>query len=123
MRVFLAGGSGAIGRRLVPMLVAAGHEVTATTTTEAKAEALRRAGARPIVLDVLDGDDVRAAVGQAGPEVVIHQATALAAMGDLRKFDEEFEQTNELRTRGTDNLLGAARESGVRRFVAQSFGG
>lgn len=123
MRVFLAGGSGAIGRRLVPMLVAAGHDVTATTTTDAKAETLRRAEAQAIVLDVLDRDAVLAAVGQAQPEVVIHQATALAAMGDLRKFAEEFEQTNELRARGTDNLLDAARESGVRRFVAQSFGG
>ena len=123
MRVFLAGGSGAIGRRLVAMLVAAGHEVTATTTSTAKEETLRRAGARPAVLDVLDRDAVLSAMAQAHPEVVVHQATALAGMGDLRKFDEEFERTNEVRTRGTDNLLAAGRESGARRFVAQSFGG
>ena len=82
MRVSLAGGSEGIGRRLVPMLVAAGHEVTATTT-EAKAEALRRAGARPVVLDVLDGDDVRAAVGQARPEAVRHTTTSWSSSATI----------------------------------------
>jgi nucleoside-diphosphate-sugar epimerase len=123
MRVFLAGGSGAIGGRLVPMLVAAGHEVTATTRSVAKEDLLRRAGARPVVLDVLDRDAVLEAVAHARPEVIIHQATALAGMGDLRKIDEEFEPTNELRTRGSDNLLDAARASQVRRFIAQSYAG
>jgi nucleoside-diphosphate-sugar epimerase len=123
MRVFLAGGSGAIGRRLVPMLVEAGHEVTATTRSAAKEDALRRAGAKPVALDVLDRDAVMRAVTAARPEVVIHQVTALSGMSDLRKFDEEFRQTNELRTRGADNLVAAARECGARRFVAQSFGG
>jgi nucleoside-diphosphate-sugar epimerase len=123
MKVFLAGGSGAIGKRLVPMLVANGHAVVATTTTERKLSALREAGAEGVVLDVLDRNAVMAAVGRAEPDVVIHQATALSSLGAMRNLDKEFALTNRLRTEGTDNLLEAARAAGARRFVAQSFTG
>lgn len=123
MRVFIAGASGAIGKSLVPMLVGAGHQVTGTTTTEGKLPQLREAGADGVVLDVLDGEATIAAVAQAQPEVVIHQATALADIGNPRKMAQEFGPTNRLRTEGTDNLLAAAQEAGARRFIAQSFAG
>jgi nucleoside-diphosphate-sugar epimerase len=123
MRIFLAGATGAVGRRLVPMLVEAGHEVTGTTRSPAKADRLRAAGAEPAVVDALDAGAVREAVAKAEPEVVVHQLTALTGLGDFRHFDRDFAQTNRLRTEGTDILLDAARSVGARRFVAQSFGG
>ena len=119
MRVFVAGATGALGRHLVPGLVAAGHEVTATTRTPGKVARLRAAGAEPVVVDGLDREAVMAAVLAAGPEVIVHQMTALAGMGSLRKVDREFAATNQLRTRGTDNLLAAAARAGTRRVVAQ----
>jgi nucleoside-diphosphate-sugar epimerase len=119
MRVFVAGATGALGRHLVPGLVAAGHEVTATTRTPGKVAQLREAGAEPVVVDGLDRDAVVAAVRAAGPEVIVHQMTALADMRSLRKVDQAFAATNELRTRGTDNLLAAAARAGTRRVVAQ----
>jgi nucleoside-diphosphate-sugar epimerase len=119
MRVFVAGATGALGRHLVPGLVAAGHEVTATTRTPGKVARLRAAGAEPVVVDGLDREAVMAAVLAAGPEVIVHQMTALAGMGSLRKVDREFAATNALRTRGTDNLLAAAARAGTRRVVAQ----
>jgi len=120
MRVFVAGATGALGRHLVPMLVAAGHEVTATTRTPGKLAQLREAGAEPVVVDGLDREAVIAAVRAAAPEVIVHQMTALAGMRSLRKPDQVFAATNELRTRGTDNLLAAAAQAGTRRVVAQS---
>ncbi|HEX6459695.1 MAG TPA: NAD(P)-dependent oxidoreductase [Thermoleophilaceae bacterium] len=124
MKIFLAGASGAIGRRLVPMLVSSGHEVVAGTTSERKLAALREAGAEAVVLDVLDRDAVMQALMRVEPEVVVHQATALAAMNEnFRNMDKVFALTNRLRTVGTDNLLEAARASGARRFVAQSYSG
>ena len=120
MRVFVAGATGALGRHLVPMLVAAGHEVTATTRTPGKLAQLREAGAEPVVVDGLDREAVIAAVRAAAPEVIVHQMTALAGMRSLRKPDKLFAATNELRTRGTDNLLAAAAQAGTRRVVAQS---
>ncbi len=122
MKIFLAGASGAIGKSLVPQLVAAGHEVTGTTTSEAKLDDLRSAGATGIVLDVLDRDAVVEAVTAAAPDVVVHQATGLAGIGNPRKMAKEFELTNRLRTEGTDNLLEAAGGVGAR-LVAQSFAG
>src|SRR5215475_9568286 len=101
MRVFVTGATGALGRHLVPGLVAAGHQVTATTRTPGKAAALREAGAEPVVLDGLDREAVIASVRAAAPEVIIHQMTALADMGSLRRLDREFAVTNELRTTGT----------------------
>ncbi len=121
MRVLLVGGSGAIGSRLVPQLADRGHEVIASSRSAAKAERLRELGAEPIVLDVLDAAAVRAAVATARPEAIVYQATALANSGFSRRLDRTFAQTNRLRTEGTDNLLAAAREAGVGRFVAQSF--
>ena len=123
MRVLVAGASGALGKQLVPRLVAAGHEVVGTTTSPGKSGALSEAGADPVVLDVLDADAVMAAVTRAEPEVIVHQATALASLGSLRNPDEEFELTNRLRTKGTDHLLAAAHAAGARRFVAQSYAG
>ncbi|HXF72763.1 MAG TPA: NAD(P)-dependent oxidoreductase [Actinomycetota bacterium] len=123
MNVFVAGATGAIGRRLVPLLVARGHEVVGTTRTASKADALRAAGARPVVLDALDREAVREAVLRAEPEVVVHELTALTGLRDIRRFDEAAALTNRLRTEGTDHLLAAAREAGARRFVAQSFAG
>ncbi|SFI21474.1 NAD-dependent epimerase/dehydratase family protein [Bradyrhizobium sp. Gha] len=123
MRIFVAGATGALGRQLVPLLVAAGHSVVASTRNAAKVAGLRELGAEPVIADGLDASDIRAAVISTGPDVVIHQMTDLAAATDLRHFDRAFARTNELRTRGTDNLLAAAREAGANRFIAQSFCG
>ena len=110
MRIFVAGASGAIGKHLVPLLVGSGHEVVATTRSERKAADLRARGAQPVILDVLDAEAVGRVVSEAAPEVIVHQATALAETGThLRNFDKAFAQTNRLRTTGTVNLLGAAR--------------
>jgi len=122
MKVFVAGASGAIGRHLVPLLVAGGYEVVAMTRSPDKAESLRASGAEAVVADGLDRVAVEQAVMRAEPEVVIHQMTALTGANSFKKFDHEFATTNELRTKGTDHLLDAARRSGVRRFIAQSFG-
>jgi nucleoside-diphosphate-sugar epimerase len=124
MRVFLAGSTGAVGRQLMPMLSSAGHSVVGTTRSEAKAEAIRSAGAEPVlVADPFDRSAVAAAVREARPEVVVHQLSALAGVSSMRRFDHEFEPTNRLRTEGLDVLLDAAQEAGARRFVAQSFAG
>src|SRR5687768_9427095 len=98
MRVFVAGGTGALGRRLVPQLVARGHEVTATTHNPGKVGELQVLGARPVVVDGLDGAGVGQAVAEAQPEAIVHQMTALSAASDLRHFDRWFATTNELRT-------------------------
>jgi len=123
MRVFVAGATGAIGQYLVPSLIAAGHEVTGTTRSPAKAAGLQQAGATPVIADGLDRRAVLDAVKAAQPDVIVHQMTALASMSSFRSFDKEFAVTNELRTRGTDYLLEAARQAGTRRFIAQSFVG
>jgi nucleoside-diphosphate-sugar epimerase len=125
MRVFVAGATGALGRHLVPGLVAAGHEVTATTRTPGKVAQLREAGAEPVVVDGLDREAVIAAVLAARPEVIVHQMTALADVRsrNLRNPDKMGAATIELRTRGTDHLLAAAAEAGTRRVIAQSVAG
>ncbi|MCK1392841.1 NAD(P)-dependent oxidoreductase [Bradyrhizobium sp. 1] len=123
MRIFVAGATGAIGRHLVPMLIARGHTVVGSTRAAEKAGMLMALGAEPVVADGLDAEDLRAAVISAKPEVVIHQMTDLAAATDLRHFDRAFAKTNQLRTLGTDILLSAAREAGAGRFIAQSFCG
>jgi 2-alkyl-3-oxoalkanoate reductase len=120
MRVFVAGASGALGSRLVPQLIDAGHEVIGTYHSPSSAELLRTLGARPVMLDLLDVQAVRKAVLESEPEAIVHQATALANLKLSRKFDKVFAKTNQLRTKGTDALLAAGREAGVRRFVAQS---
>jgi nucleoside-diphosphate-sugar epimerase len=120
MRVFVAGATGALGARLLPQLVERGHEVIGTTRSAEKTDRLVALGAEPVVLDVLDRAAVRDAVRTASPDAIVHQATALAGASDVRHFDRSFEQTNRLRTEGTDALLEAAREAGVGRFVARA---
>src|ERR671918_1080770 len=121
MRIFVAGASGALGSRLVPQLIDAGHDVIGTHNSPSSAELLRTLGAKPVMLDLLDAGAVRRAVLENEPEAIVHQATALANMKWSRSFDKVFSRTNELRTKGTDTLVAPAREAGVRRFVAQSF--
>ena len=121
MRVFVAGASGALGSRLVPQLIQAGHDVIGTHHSPASADLLRTLGAKPVMLDLLDAGAVRDAVLESAPEAILHQATALANVTWGRNFDKVFASTNQLRTEGTDALVAAAREADVRRFVAQSF--
>jgi 2-alkyl-3-oxoalkanoate reductase len=123
MKIFVAGATGALGRRLVPLLVSNGHTVVGTTRTSNKAEALRAAGATPVILDALDRDAVIDALTRAEPEVVVHELTALAGLTDFRKLEEGFAATNRLRTEGTDHLLEGIRRLPVRRIVAQSYAG
>jgi nucleoside-diphosphate-sugar epimerase len=123
MRIFIAGATGAVGKRLVPLLRANGHEVVGTTRSAGKVGDLRALGAEPVVVDVLDAEAVGRAVSDARPDVVLHQATVLSGLTNLRNLDEAFEETNRLRTVGTDNLLAAANAAGAAKFVAQSFAG
>ena len=120
MRVFVAGASGAIGKQLVPQLVAAGHEVVGMTSKESHRGLVAELGATPVVADALDTGQVAEAVGRANPEVIVHELTAIGSI-DFRHMDRDFALTNRLRTEGTDHLLSAGRAVGVRRFVAQSF--
>jgi len=122
MRIFVAGASGAIGRRLVPMLLEAGHEVTGMARSERSAEVVRSMGADVAFADALDREAVLRAMAESRPEIVVHQLTALSDL-DLRHFERSFAVTNRLRTEGTDHLLEAARAAGSRRFVAQSYAG
>src|SRR5215216_4351190 len=123
MRVFVAGANGAVGRRLVPMLLANGHHVIGTATSERSAGAVRAMGAEAVVVDGLDGVGIGRAVAESGPDAIIHEMTALSGAPDFRHFDRWFALTNRLRTEGTEHLLAAAKASGVKRFVAQSFTG
>jgi len=122
MRVFVAGATGAIGKQLVPRLVAAGHEVHGMTRSESKQAMVQELGAVPVVADALDPDQVAKAVALARPEVIVHELTAIGLL-DMRHFDRAFALTNRLRTEGTDYLLSAGQAVGVRRFVAQSYFG
>ena len=120
MRVFLAGATGVIGRRLLPRLLEAGHDVTAMTRREDRAAALREAGAMPAVCDVLDAEGVRAAVAAAQPEVVVHELTDLPQALDPRKMEKQLAANDRIRTEGTRNLVAAAVAAGASRMVAQS---
>jgi nucleoside-diphosphate-sugar epimerase len=122
MRVFVAGATGAIGKELVPRLVAAGHEVHGMTRSESKRAMLEKLGAVPVVADALDPDQVAEAVGRTKPDVIVHQLTAIGPL-NMRHFDRDFALTNRLRTEGTDHLLSAGQAVGVRRFVAQGIAG
>src|SRR5215208_3208476 len=121
MRVFVTGASGAIGTRLVPQLIDRGHEVIGTSTSPQSAARVRELGAKPVTLDLLDPGAVRKSVLGAAPDAIVHEATALANVRFTRNLDKSFVATNRLRTEGTDALIAAGREAGVRRFVAQSF--
>ena len=124
MRVFVAGATGVLGRRLVPDLARRGHDVTAMTRSPERGERLRSERVEVAVADALDPGAVAAAVGPAEPEVVVHQLTALSELGGtMRNIDRAFAMTSRLRTEGTDNLLAAARSAGADRFLAQSFAG
>jgi nucleoside-diphosphate-sugar epimerase len=120
MRVFLAGATGAIGRRLVPLLVGAGHAVTGTTRFRDRAEKLRAAGVDPVIVDVFDAAALKRAVGAAQPEVVIHQLTDLPQQYDPKTFGTALQRTARLRMEGTSNLVAAAQVAGARRLIAQS---
>jgi len=123
MKVLVAGATGAMGKQLLPRLVAAGHDVVGITRSEAKLGLMRELGATGVVADVLDPDDVARAVAQVEPAVIIHQLTALNRPFDTRHFDRTFHDTNRLRTESTDHLLAAGRAVGVKRFIAQSYAG
>jgi nucleoside-diphosphate-sugar epimerase len=123
MRIFIAGGTGAVGSRLVPLLVAAGHEVTATSRTADGTRRIDDLGGRGVIMDGRDAASIRRAVIEAQPDVLVHQLTSLAAGFDFKRFDEVFAVTNDLRTRGTDALIAAAQEAGTSRIVVQSHTG
>jgi nucleoside-diphosphate-sugar epimerase len=123
MKVLIAGATGVVGSRLVPLLVASGHRVVGLTRSPAKAEALGGVGAEARVVDAFDGNAVRSAVLEGQPEVIVHEMTALTNASDLVHFDRAFATTNRLRTEALDHLIAAAEETGARRLVAQSFCG
>ena len=121
MRVFVAGGAGVVGRRLVPQLMAHGHQVTATTTGRGKLGLLKELGAEGVVMNGLDARSVAEAVARARPDVIVHEMTAITGKPDMKHMDRWFATTNRLRTEGTDHLLAAANATGVSHFVAQSY--
>src|SRR4051812_699586 len=123
MKVFVTGGTGAIGRFLLPQLLDGGHEVVALTRSPAKAELIDRTGATAVIADPLDKAQLTAAARRAEPEVIIHELTSLKDVGNFRRLDQQFALTNRFRTEVTDTLLAAARTIGTRRFIAQSYCG
>jgi nucleoside-diphosphate-sugar epimerase len=123
MHVYLAGGTGVVGRRLIPQLVERGHRVTATTRNPSKTGLLEQLGAEAIVVDGLDSAAVGESVAKTEPDAVVHQMTALAGPADVKHFDRYFAVTNRLRTEGLDHLIAAAQASGVPHIVAQSYTG
>jgi nucleoside-diphosphate-sugar epimerase len=120
MRVFLAGATGVIGRRLLPLLLAEGHQVTGMTRSAARTEQLRAAGAEAVVADAFDAEGLKRAVAEARPDAVIHQLTSIPARIDPRKMQRDFATNDRLRTEGTANLVAAAKAAGVTRLIAQS---
>jgi nucleoside-diphosphate-sugar epimerase len=120
MRVFLAGATGVIGRRLLPLLLAEGHEVIGMTRSPGRVEQLRAAGAEPVLADAFDAHALRRAVAEARPDAVIHQLTSIPPRINPRKMKRDFATNDRLRTEGTANLVAAARAAGVTRVIAQS---
>jgi NAD(P)H-binding len=123
MRILIAGATGALGRHLVPRLIAAGHRVIGTTRRSAKVDTIRQLGGEPTVVDGLDGAKVREVVRSVQPDVIVHEMTDLGGAVNLRHFDQVFASSNRLRTAGLDHLLAAARETAVKRIVVQSYSG
>ncbi len=123
MKVLVTGGTGAIGKFLLPLLLENKHEVVALTRSVMKVPQLEDIGVSAVVVDPLDKQRLTAEVRRAEPDVIIHQLTALSSVGNFRKFDQEFALTNRFRTEVTDTLLAAARSIGTRRFIAQSYCG
>jgi nucleoside-diphosphate-sugar epimerase len=123
MKILVAGATGALGKQLVPRLVANGHEVTGMTRHESKGNLVRELGATPVVADALEPEQVARAVAETEPDVIVHELTDLSKAIDFRHIGRSFAMTTRLRTEGTDHLLAAGRAVGVRRFVAQSFAG
>lgn len=123
MKIFIAGASGAIGSRLVPLLVAAGHDVTGTSRTDTGVHRIEAAGGHGVTMDGRDSASIRRAVLDAQPQVLIHELTSLSAGFDFKRFDDVFTATNDMRTRGTDALIAAAREAGTGRILVQSYAG
>jgi nucleoside-diphosphate-sugar epimerase len=123
MRIFITGATGAIGQRLLPQLKERGHQLVASVRSAGRLDRLRAMGVEAVILDLLDPDAVRLAVCAARADAIIHEATALGGVTDLKHFDRSFALTNQLRMRATDNLIAAARASGVRKVVAQSYTG
>ncbi len=122
MRIFVAGATGAVGVRVVRLLVAAGHFVVGTTHTPDKAGLICSVGGQGVVVDGLNSEAMLQAVAAARPDVIIHEMTALGG-GELKHFERTFALTNRLRTEGLNHLLTAAKELGVRRVIAQSYCG
>lgn len=120
MRIFIAGATGVIGRQLLPRLVEARHDVTALTRSQSHVKQIRNNGAKPVVCDVFDQDQLKQAIAASQPEIVIHQLTNLPQRIDPRRIKQSLAQTNKLRTEGSQILMSAAKSVGVRRFVAQS---
>jgi nucleoside-diphosphate-sugar epimerase len=120
VRIFLAGATGVIGRRLTPLLVAAGHSVTGTTRSAEKSAALSGQGAQAVVVDVFDRNALHEAVMQARPEVVVHQLTDLPQVFDPERRGDALVRNARLRIEGTANLVAAVRAAGARRLIAQS---
>jgi nucleoside-diphosphate-sugar epimerase len=120
MRVFVAGATGAIGRKLLPLLAAEDHEIVGMTRSEERAAQIRDMGGEPVIADAFDAERVKAVVSEARPEVVIHELTHIPKAIDPRQFEKQFELNNRLRREGTRNLVEAARSAGARRIIAQS---
>jgi len=120
MKIFLAGAGGAIGRRLTPLLRAAGHTVAGTTRSKDKAAAIATLGAEPVVVDVFDAQALARAVKAAAPQVLMHQLTDLPFAPGTPRYDEGLERNARLRIEGTRNLANAAKAAGVRRMITQS---
>lgn len=123
MKVLVAGATGALGKQLVPRLVANGHDVVGMTRSDAKRDAVRQLGATPAIADALDPEQVARVVAEVEPEAIVHELTALSGALDMRHIERNFALTNRLRTEATDHLLAAGRAVGTRRFVVQSYAG
>ena len=120
MKIFLAGAGGVIGRRLTPLLRAAGHTVIGTTRSADRSDALRALGAEPVLVDVFDAEAMMRAVAAAAPQIIIHQLTDLAFAPGTPQFAEGLARNSRLRIEGTRNLVAAALAAGVKRLIAQS---